>query len=91
MGFATLTLGGFVLLYIRESWPFLPLFYALTIEMMNTSRVDALSLELERQKHISDSLDFGAEISEFTVCELQALSASLSRIVPVKRHFRLTI
>jgi hypothetical protein len=53
--------------------------------MMNSSRVDALLAQLERQKHNADSVDFGAEISEFTVGELQALSASLSRIFPLKR------
>jgi hypothetical protein len=63
----------------------LPPVYAVLIEMMNYSRVDALLAELERQKHNADSVDFGARISEFTVCELQALSASLSRIFPLKR------
>jgi hypothetical protein len=52
--------------------------------MMNSSRVDALLAQLERQKHNADSVDFGAEISEFTVSELQALSANLGRIFPVK-------
>ena len=41
--------------------------------------------ELERHKHNLEAVDFGAEISEFTVGELQALSASLGRIAPVKR------
>jgi hypothetical protein len=40
---------------------------------------------MENQKHNPESFDFGAAISEFTVSELQALSASLNRVFPVKR------
>ena len=41
--------------------------------------------ELERHKHELDTFDFAAEISDFSVAELEALSAKLDRIVDVKR------
>ena len=52
---------------------------------MDSSRVDALLAELERHKHELDTFDFAAEISDFSVAELEALSAKLDRIVDVKR------
>jgi hypothetical protein len=48
---------------------------------MNLSRVDTLLAKLEMHKHELDSIAFGEEISDFSVRELESLSANLDRAV----------
>ena len=51
---------------------------------MNLTRVDALLAKLELHKHELDTIEFGQEISDFTVVELESLSANLDRAVRFK-------
>lgn len=48
---------------------------------MNLTRVDTLLAKLEMHKHELDTIEFGQEISDFTVGELESLSANLDRVV----------
>ena len=48
---------------------------------MNLSRVDTLLSKLAMHKHELDTIAFGDEISDFTVGELESLSANLDRVV----------
>ena len=48
---------------------------------MNLSRVDTLLAKLELHKHELDTIRFGEEISDFSVFELESLSANLDRAV----------
>jgi hypothetical protein len=48
---------------------------------MNLSRVETLLTKLEMHKHELDTIAFGEEISDFTVRELESLSANLDRVV----------
>ena len=51
---------------------------------MELSRVDALLEKLEQHKNRLETVDFRVEISDFTVIELEALSANLDRAIPRK-------
>jgi hypothetical protein len=48
---------------------------------MNLSRVDTLLAKLELHKHELDTIEFRDEISDFSVVELESLSANLDRVV----------
>ena len=48
---------------------------------MNLTRVDTLLAKLEMHKHELHTIEFGQEISDFTVGELESLSANLDRAV----------
>ncbi|HYI93867.1 MAG TPA: hypothetical protein VEX68_10010 [Bryobacteraceae bacterium] len=48
---------------------------------MNLTRVDTLLAKLEMHKHELHTIEFGLEISDFSVVELESLSANLDRAV----------
>jgi len=51
---------------------------------MQLTRVDALLAQLEQQKNEYDLIAFGTAIADFSVAELETLSANLGRAVPSK-------
>lgn len=48
---------------------------------IDMQRVDTLLAKLELHRHELDAMNFGDEISDFTVVELLALSANLDRAI----------
>jgi hypothetical protein len=51
---------------------------------MDLSKVNTLLEKLESQRHELEAVDFGREICDFSVVELEALSASLDRVIQHK-------
>lgn len=54
------------------------------MSMTQMSRVDALIAKLHEHRANLDLIDFPCEIADFTVLELERLSAGLSQAIPSK-------